>query len=82
MACQGRIPLVVETHSADVIATLIALKREFESHTGQLLRLTITGATEAHLLASELVEAGVGVVLIPARSFPETWQQRRMCVAA
>jgi hypothetical protein len=77
-ACQGRIPLVVETHSADVIATLIALKREFETHTGYPLRLTITGATEAHLLASELAEAGVGVVLVPTRPFPETWQQQRM----
>jgi hypothetical protein len=77
-AFQGRIPLVVETHSADVIATLMTLKREFEAHTGHTLRLVITGATEAHLLASELAEAGVGVVLVPARPFPESWQRRRM----
>jgi hypothetical protein len=40
--------------------------------------LTITGATEAHLLAPELAEAGVGVVLTPPRPFPESWQRRRM----
>ncbi|KAH9176445.1 carbohydrate esterase family 9 protein [Lactarius sanguifluus] len=75
---QGRIPLVIETHSVDVIATLIELKREFEAHTGRPLRLTIAGATEAHLLASELAEARVGVVLTRARPFPGTWEQRRI----
>ncbi|KAH9040638.1 carbohydrate esterase family 9 protein [Lactarius pseudohatsudake] len=75
---QGRIPLVIETHSVDVIATLIELKREFEARTGRPLRLTIAGATEAHLLASELAEAGVGVVLTRARPFPGTWEQRRI----
>ncbi|KAI0253986.1 hypothetical protein BJV78DRAFT_1280411 [Lactifluus subvellereus] len=77
-AVRGHIPLVVETHSADVIATLIALKRDFKTHTGHSLRLTITGATEAHLLASELAEAGVGVVLTPPRPFPGSWQRRRI----
>ncbi|KAH9083405.1 carbohydrate esterase family 9 protein [Lactarius deliciosus] len=75
---QGRIPLVIETHSVDVIATLIELKREFEARTGRPLRLTIAGATEAHLLASELAEAGVGVVLTRARPFPGSWEQRRI----
>ncbi|KAH9061388.1 carbohydrate esterase family 9 protein [Lactarius vividus] len=75
---QGRIPLVIETHSVDVIATLIKLKREFEVRTGRLLRLTIAGATEAHILAPELAEAGVGVVLTSARPFPGTWEQRRI----
>ncbi len=78
LAVQGRIPLVIETHSVDVIATLIELKREFEAHTGRPLQMTIAGATEAYLLASELAEAGVGVVLTRARPFPGTWEQRRM----
>ncbi|KAH9001980.1 carbohydrate esterase family 9 protein [Lactarius hatsudake] len=75
---EGRIPLVIETHSVDVIATLIELKREFEVRTGCPLRLTIAGATEAHLLASELAEAGVGVILTRARPFPGSWEQRRI----
>lgn len=82
LTVQGRIPLVIETHSADVIATLIELKREFEAHTGHLLRMTIAGATEAYLLASELAEAGVGVVLTRARPFPETWERQRMLVCS
>ncbi|KAI0305776.1 carbohydrate esterase family 9 protein [Multifurca ochricompacta] len=77
-AVRGHIPLVVETHSADVIATLVELKREFEANTGLPLRMTITGATEAHLLASELAEAGVGVILTRPRPFPGTWEQRRI----
>lgn len=75
---QGRIPLVIETHSVDVIATLIELKREFEAHAGHSLRMTVAGATEAYLLASELAEAEVGVVLTRARPFPGTWERRRI----
>ncbi|KAI9463526.1 carbohydrate esterase family 9 protein [Lactarius psammicola] len=74
----GRIPLVIETHSVDVIATLIDLKKEFEARTGRPLQMTVAGATEAYLLASELAEAGVGVVLTRARPFPGTWEQRRI----
>lgn len=79
---QGHIPLVIETHSVDVIATLIELKREIEAITGHPLRMTVAGATEAYLLASELAEAGVGVVLTRARPFPETWDRRRMLVCS
>jgi hypothetical protein len=81
LAVQGRIPLVIETHSVDVIATLIELKKEIEAITGHPLRMTVADATEAYLLASELAEAGVGVVLTRARPFPETWDRRRMFVA-
>jgi hypothetical protein len=62
LAVQGRIPLVIKTHSVDVIATLIQLKKEFEARTGHPLRMTVVGATEAYLLASKLAEAGVGVL--------------------
>lgn len=70
--------MVVEAHSADVIATLVLLKKEVEVAKGTTLRLTIAGAAEAHLLAEELGEAGVGVVLSPSRSFPYEWEDRRM----
>jgi hypothetical protein len=75
---QGTIPLVVEAHSVDIIATLICLKKEIEESRSSRLKLTITGASEAHLLAKELREAGVGVILNPVRPFPYRWEDRRM----
>jgi len=68
----------VEAHSADIIATLILLKKEVERAKGRTIQLTITGAAEAHLLARELGEAGLGVILNPARSFPYQWEDRRI----
>ena len=57
--------MVVEAHSADIIATLIILKREVEYTTKMEMRLTITGGAEAHLLAKELAAAKIGVILTP-----------------
>ncbi|PCH43664.1 hypothetical protein WOLCODRAFT_75840 [Wolfiporia cocos MD-104 SS10] len=74
----GEIPLVVDVDSADLIATLIRLKMEVEAQTGRTLRLTIAGAAEAHLLAAELAEANIGVILSPARSYPFDWDRRRI----
>jgi hypothetical protein len=68
----------VHTHSADIIATLIVLKGEVQHHTKTNIRLTIAGGGEAHLLAKELGEANVGVVLNPVRPFPATWETRRI----
>jgi len=73
--------LIIEAHNADIIATLLILKAEFELKTGNRLRMTITGATEAHFLAKELAEASVGVILTPARPLPTSWEKRRMYVA-
>ncbi|EJC98798.1 composite domain of metallo-dependent hydrolase [Fomitiporia mediterranea MF3/22] len=75
---KAEIPLVVNVHSADHIATLLSLKEEVESITGTPLRLTLTGASEAHLLARQLGEAGVGVILNPVRPYPATWDRRRI----
>ncbi|KAF8514437.1 hypothetical protein BU17DRAFT_68372 [Hysterangium stoloniferum] len=72
----GDIPLVVSAESANVIATLIHLKKEVEI--GKALKLTISGAAEAHLLAAELGATDVGVILSPVRLFPSKWQQRRI----
>ncbi|CCM03593.1 uncharacterized protein FIBRA_05730 [Fibroporia radiculosa] len=73
----GTLPLVIDVNSADIIATLISLKREVEASTGTALKMTIAGATEAHLLAKELSEANIGVILTPARSYPYDWDHRR-----
>jgi hypothetical protein len=71
---------VVEAHSADVIATLILLKKEVEEKTGATIHMTITGATEAHLLVKEIAKANVGIIFTPSRPFPTTWERRRVCV--
>ena len=68
----------MEAHNADIIATLILLKQEAEVKGRKQIRLTIVGATEAHLLAKELGDANIGVILIPLRSSPDVWESRRM----
>lgn len=75
---QGKAPLVVEVMSADIMATVVALKKEVESKLGTSLRFTFLGATEAPLLAKELGAANIGVIFTPARPFPESWEERRM----
>jgi len=69
---------VVEAHNADIMATLIMLKQEVETNSRGEIRLTISGASEAHLLAKDLGEANIGVILSPPRSSPLVWEQRRM----
>jgi hypothetical protein len=78
--CQGLIPIVVEAHSADVIATLILLKKEVQQKTGSTIKMTIVGATEAHLLVKEIAKANIGIIFKPSRPFPAVWEQRRVYV--
>ncbi|KAF9529384.1 carbohydrate esterase family 9 protein [Crepidotus variabilis] len=73
----GEIPLVAAVDSADIMATLIILKKEIELRNGKQIRLTITGGAEAHLLAKELAEANIGV-LLPSKPFPMSWEGRRI----
>ncbi|KAJ7075534.1 hypothetical protein B0H15DRAFT_894200 [Mycena belliarum] len=74
----GEIPLVIKVHNADIMATLLHLKGEFDALSTSSLRMTFAGATEAHLLAAEIGAAGVSVILAPARPYPATWDQRRI----
>ncbi|VDB83387.1 unnamed protein product [Peniophora sp. CBMAI 1063] len=73
----GITPLVVRVDSADIIASLISVKREVEEQTGAHLRLVLVGAMEAHLLAQELASEDIGV-LVQARSFPYVWDSKRI----
>ncbi|KAJ6469481.1 hypothetical protein C8R45DRAFT_432289 [Mycena sanguinolenta] len=73
----GEIPLVVNVESADIIASLLVLKKQVEAAKGTPMQLTIAGATEAHLLAKEIAAAGVGV-LIEQRPYPSRWEQKRL----
>lgn len=42
------------------------------------MKMTILGGTEAHLVAKEIKEAGVGVIVAPVRSYPYSWEDKRM----
>ncbi|KDQ21348.1 hypothetical protein BOTBODRAFT_99933 [Botryobasidium botryosum FD-172 SS1] len=75
---QGKIPLVVDVHKADHMASLLLLKEEVEERSGKTLRMAFARATESHLLAKEIGAAGVGVILSPARPFPLEFDQRRI----
>jgi len=73
----GELPLVVTVHSADIMASLIRLKVDIEAETGSEIRLTFAGANEAHILAKEIGEAHVGVIVYP-RPFPDSWKSKRI----
>ncbi|PFH51544.1 hypothetical protein AMATHDRAFT_175162 [Amanita thiersii Skay4041] len=75
---EGDLPLVIEAHSADVIASLIILKRETEAETKKSIKMTIMGGTEAYVLAQELAEENIGVILVSSRPFPLYWDNRRI----
>lgn len=71
---------MIEAHSKDVISSLILLKREIEERKRTSMKVTITGASEAHLLARELAESDIGVIVNPTRPFPAHWEDRNMSV--
>ncbi|KAG8916313.1 hypothetical protein FRC02_004050 [Tulasnella sp. 418] len=74
----GETPLVINVAKADYMAALINLKQEIESHTLTKMRMVFGVATEAHLIADKIAEAGIGVVLLPPRPSRMVWDMRRM----
>ncbi|KAJ7861358.1 hypothetical protein B0H14DRAFT_2741976 [Mycena olivaceomarginata] len=74
----GQIPLVIHVDSADIMATVLRLKTEYEAKMPYTLWITFTGASEAHLLAAEIGAAHVSVILSPARPYPADWNSRRI----
>ncbi|KAH9846908.1 carbohydrate esterase family 9 protein [Lenzites betulinus] len=74
---QGAIPLAIHIQSADAIASIISLKYEVEEKLERPIKVTLIGAVEAHLLAKELGEARIGVIVSPTRPFPHHWEKRR-----
>ncbi|EJD37990.1 composite domain of metallo-dependent hydrolase [Auricularia subglabra TFB-10046 SS5] len=78
LASGGGIPLVVDVHGADEIATLLELKAEVEKALDGKIKLVLAGATEAHLVAPEIAAADVGVFITRTRPFPSQWSQRRL----
>jgi imidazolonepropionase-like amidohydrolase len=85
----GEMALVLYTHNADLIASLIRMKTKVEKTMGEIgisdgggLRVIIHGAAESWLVAEELAAANVGVVLAPLLAYSETWDQRRSLTGA
>ncbi|KAH7100379.1 hypothetical protein BKA62DRAFT_252537 [Auriculariales sp. MPI-PUGE-AT-0066] len=72
---KGEIPIVIHVDSADIIASLIELKAEVDKESK--IRLVISGATEAHLVAKELAAAKVGVI-VNSRPLPLVWDMLRV----
>jgi hypothetical protein len=76
----GQSALVINVHSADAIASLLRLKQHLETSIlpkNTTLRLVLTGASEAPLLAPLLSSAGVPLILSPIFAYSTTWDQRR-----
>ncbi|KIM40067.1 hypothetical protein M413DRAFT_446222 [Hebeloma cylindrosporum] len=74
----GKLPLVIKVQSADIMASLISLKKEVEVQSGTRIQMTFSGANEAHLLAKEIGDAEIGIILQPSRPFPGTWKSKRI----
>ncbi|KAK7947866.1 amidohydrolase [Apiospora aurea] len=80
---RGEVPLAITAHSADGIAGALKLKKQVEEASGQAgLTMVIIGGAESHLVADELAEAHVGVVLAPLQSYRTSWDQRRALTGA
>lgn len=83
----GSLPLVIEVHSADTIASLLRLKKEVSKALAAInssadLRLVLFGGAESWILADQLSEANVSVILSPLFSYATTWDQRRALTGA
>ncbi|KAF2484225.1 hypothetical protein BDY17DRAFT_295238 [Neohortaea acidophila] len=87
---QDKMALVIQTDSADQIASLLRLKAEVEAEIAASttvdivphLRMIIQGGAESHLLAAELAKANVAVILSPLLASRGSWDQRRALTGA
>ncbi|WVW85777.1 hypothetical protein I302_107815 [Kwoniella bestiolae CBS 10118] len=71
---KGELRLVIRTDKADVIASLIRLKRDVADKA----KITILGGQESWIVADELAENDIGVIVSPVRSYPGEWDTRRI----
>jgi imidazolonepropionase-like amidohydrolase len=65
----GQIPLVVEAHRASDIVGALRIARDYE------LRLVLTGATEAWMVAEDIARAGVPVVIRVLENLPANFER-------
>jgi hypothetical protein len=86
----GERVLALTINSADGIATALRIKSEVEgilstvdtAEQAQRLKMAIIGGAEAHMVAKELGEAEVGVILSPLQSIGDSWDSRRVLTGA
>lgn len=89
----GTLPLAINVHSADAIASLLRVINDTNtaihhrspsssSHTPPKIHLILLGAAESHLLAPILAQTNTSVLLSPFLAFAETWSQRRSLTGA
>ncbi|KAL0932710.1 carbohydrate esterase family 9 protein (amidohydrolase) [Colletotrichum truncatum] len=70
-AVNGSLPLVIYTVNEDDISQIILLKREFPS-----VNFVIYGGHAAPLVARELAEAKIPVILTGNRGAPDKWEKK------
>lgn len=68
-AARGEIPLIVMVNNKDEIASIIDIKKKLVPKA----RLAIMGGAEAYLLAEELADANIAVILRPHLCTPESF---------
>jgi hypothetical protein len=73
-AANGKIPLAITTQNKDVIAHLLKMKAEISDMAP--INLVIIGGIESYLLAEDLAQAKVPVILVPWRCQPQSWESR------
>ncbi|KAH7136829.1 hypothetical protein B0J13DRAFT_449046 [Dactylonectria estremocensis] len=70
-AANGSLPLVVEVYNEDDISQLILVKRDFPA-----VNLVIYGGHGAPLVAKQLADAGIPVILTGNRGGPTSWEKK------
>lgn len=74
----GNRTLALTVNSADAIAAVLRVKKDVEEfYDGQPINVAIIGAGEAHLVANEIAEANIGVILSPLLKKAQSWDNRR-----
>jgi len=63
------VPLIMKSHRASDLLKLIEIKERFN------LNMIIMGAQEAHLVKSELAEAGIPLIINPINNIPESFDE-------
>jgi len=80
---RGNMPFAVHCNSRDLIAASVRLVQEirYNQEKGRIegpgMKLVIVGGAEAHLIADDLADENVSVILGPAKCIPIEWETRR-----
>lgn len=79
----GNRTLALTIKSADSIAAALRVKKDVEAfYEGQSIKMAIISGAEAYIVADELAEADVGVILSPLLDKGEIWDARRSLTGA